>query len=344
MPITNDNQFDDVYIDLIATIIHRGVRKEDRTGTGTMSVFGHQMRFDLSEGFPLITVKKTLWKPIVHELLWFLKGDTNVRYLKEHGVNIWDSWVKEGTAEYRPMTDEEIVKEISTHFGSRAKFWQRGAFERDGKVGYEYMMYNETLEDGVGVPCSPGTTLEELYEETFQRQPKKLTAGELGPVYGAQWRSWPCPKIELIEDQKEKLRYLASGLHYGAWLRSGKARAFVKNESIDQISRVIEMMKSNPDSRRLIVSAWNPALVDEMALPPCHALFQFYCEPLSIGERAELLKKSGSDKIFMSGISGTSDPTISEQMHHSFFDDHGVPQHRLSCHLYQRKSNCAFVA
>ena len=143
-------------------VLEHGNDKGDRTGTGTRSVFGYQMRFNLSEGFPVLTTKKLHLRSIIHELLWFLQGDTNIRYLKENGVSIWDDWA-----------DEE---------------------------------------------------------------------GNLGPVYGYQWRSWPAP----------------DGRH------------------IDQITTVVEQIKNNPNSRRMIVSAWNPALVDDMALPPCHAMFQFY--------------------------------------------------------------------
>src|SRR5690242_17267917 len=150
------------YLDLMRLVLDHGTFKEDRTGTGTKSVFGHQMRFDLSEGFPLVTTKKLHLKSIVHELLWFLAGDTNIKYLNDNGVKIWDEWADEN--------------------------------------------------------------------------------GDLGPVYGHQWRSWPAP----------------DGRH------------------IDQISNLIHMIKTNPDSRRLIVSAWNVAEVGKMALPPCHCLFQFY--------------------------------------------------------------------
>ena len=150
------------YLELMRHVRENGVYKDDRTGTGTYSVFGYQMRYDLSEGFPLVTTKKTFLKGIIHELLWFLSGSTNIKYLVDHDVHIWDEWADEH--------------------------------------------------------------------------------GELGPVYGSQWRSWPGP--------------------------DGK--------TIDQISRVVEDLKTNPDSRRHIVSAWNVAEVDEMALPPCHSLFQFY--------------------------------------------------------------------
>lgn len=150
------------YLDLLRHIRDHGVRKTDRTGTGTLSVFGHQMRFDLSRGFPMVTTKKLHTKSIIYELLWFLRGDTNVQYLREHGVSIWDEWAN----------DE----------------------------------------------------------------------GELGPVYGRQWRSWPTP--------------------------DGKY--------IDQISRSIDLIRRNPDSRRIVVSAWNVGELESMALTPCHALFQFY--------------------------------------------------------------------
>jgi len=150
------------YLDLMQHVLDHGHRKDDRTGTGTLSVFGYQMRYNLADGFPLVTTKKCHLKSIVHELLWFLQGDTNIRYLKENGVSIWDEWADDN--------------------------------------------------------------------------------GNLGPVYGYQWRSWPTP----------------DGRH------------------IDQVAQVIEQIKHNPDSRRLIVSAWNVADVDKMKLPPCHAFFQFY--------------------------------------------------------------------
>ena len=150
------------YLDLMRRVRDHGVRKEDRTGTGTLSVFGHQMRFDLGAGFPLVTTKKLHLKSIIHELIWFLAGDTNTAYLTQHGVSIWDEWADE--------------------------------------------------------------------------------SGNLGPVYGKQWRSWAAPD----------------------------------GRTIDQIAEVVETLKTNPDSRRIIVSAWNPADIPDMALAPCHCLFQFY--------------------------------------------------------------------
>ena len=150
------------YLDLLRRVREHGTKKTDRTGTGTLSVFGHQMRFDLAEGFPLLTTKKLHLKSIIHELIWFLAGDTNIAYLKQHGVRIWDEWADEN--------------------------------------------------------------------------------GDLGPVYGKQWRSW----------------------------------ATMDGHAVDQISEAVELLKTNPDSRRIIVSAWNPGDIPDMALAPCHCLFQFY--------------------------------------------------------------------
>ena len=179
------------YHQLMRRILDEGVKKEDRTGTGTISVFGHQMRFDLSKGFPLITTKKLHLKSIIYELLWFLKGETNIEYLAKHGVRIWDDW-------------------------PYAKFKK--------SIGFK------------------GETITEFAEKIANDPAFAKEYGDLGPVYGYQWRNWPAP----------------DGKH------------------IDQITQLIETIKKNPDSRRMIVSAWNVGQIDQMALPPCHAFFQFY--------------------------------------------------------------------
>ncbi len=201
------------YLNLLTHILENGVKKEDRTGTGTISVFGYQMRFDLNQGFPLLTTKRVPFKLLVaSELLWFIKGDTNIRYLLQHNNHIWDEWAFE-----KFVKSDEYTGPDMTDFGRRAT-----TDEEFAKVLDEQMNdFNEKI----------------LTDDEFASK-----YGDLGPVYGKQWRSWPS----------------ANG------------------ETIDQLTKVIEMIKTNPDSRRLIVSAWNPAEVDEMALPPCHTLFQFY--------------------------------------------------------------------
>ncbi len=190
------------YLDLMRRVRDTGVRKEDRTGTGTLSVFGHQMRFDLADGFPMVTTKKLHLKSIIHELIWFLGGDTSLDYLKKHGVTIWDEWAREVQMEPSRLDD----------------------------LGIDYDAILEARK-GTGEPT---------------------TCLELGPVYGKQWRRWAVP------DKKDE---------------SGN---FVPQPPIDQIDELIETLKCDPDSRRMIVSAWNPADIPDMALAPCHCLFQFY--------------------------------------------------------------------
>ena len=354
------------YLDLVRKLLEEGKYKEDRTGTGTYSVFGAQMRFNLSDGFPLLTTKHTHIKPIIHELLWFLKGETNIRYLKENGVNIWDQWVKPGTEEYRPMTDEEMKAAI---------------IKADRKLGsnpdreYKFTQLEEDNPILCEICCSPNDNfieikykqqggLEEIYSGLHGgKEPRVLIAGELGPVYGSQWRSWPNPKIELIEDQEEKARYMASGLTYVDWLASGQAKAHVKNESIDQISNLIETLKKNPDSRRLIVSAWNPAEVDNMALPPCHSLFQFYsCDRDWSDIVVDLInsdvviddeyaidhhRRVTEDMKSLIWVNGWEKAENGEGYRHPDYhkvsfeiaQKYGIPTRKLSCQLYQRSAD-----
>ena len=200
------------YLQLCRTILENGTDKGDRTGTGTRSIFGHQMRFDLSEGFPLLTTKKTAFRLIVSELLWFIKGDTNVRTLIAEKNPIWDEWAFE-----KYVKSEEYSGPDMTDFGRRAA--------KDPE-------FKEILNE----------EMDKFREKVLSDDRFAEAYGDLGPVYGRQWRSWP----------------------------DGRGG------TIDQLKNVIESIRNNPDSRRHIVSAWNPAEVEDMALPPCHTLFQFY--------------------------------------------------------------------
>lgn len=220
------NKNDSGYLIALAAVLSHGKKRTDRTGTGTLSHFGMQMRFDLSETFPLLTSKKVHWPSVVHELLWFLKGDTNIKYLNDNGVKIWDAWADEN--------------------------------------------------------------------------------GDLGPVYGAQWRNWECPGVGVV---------------------------------IDQIADLVYNLKNDPFSRRHIISAWNPAVLPDpddspqanasrglQALPPCHTLFQFYVEELTLEEREE---------IYDGQLLGSKD----EDFRHQVLDRNGVPRLGLSCQLYQRSAD-----
>lgn len=208
------------YLNLLRHILRQGRVKSDRTGTGTASVFGYQMRFPLSTHFPLLTTKKVHTRSIIYELLWFLNGDTNIKYLKDNGVSIWDEWADEN--------------------------------------------------------------------------------GDLGPIYGSQWRTWPTNE----------------GSH------------------IDQIANVMQSLQNNPFSRRHIVSAWNPSQVDSMAIPPCHTMFQFYVDELSLYERVELYKTMQSR-----GEAPECDLSDSEQSVQDKLTAMSVPTLRLSCQLYQRSAD-----
>jgi thymidylate synthase len=474
------------YLDLLRIIRENGVYKQDRTGTGTYSVFGHQMRFDLSNNqFPLVTTKKTHLKSIIHELLWFLQGDTNIRYLKANGVKIWDDWVKPETAEYVDLGYGELRAAIKKHFNvehllgidSKDQEVDVDCKTGDGKILFYITdkLWKECLE--YNDPAKPEINF--AHGEAYVRiakfygiETKKLVAGELGPVYGSQWRSWsttndrPMTEHEMlteignyndadrsiyvdqiesgrlwhtaIEELKKELisRFKGHGVesigevlvlepaqHHGvthqidenkvvnflvtkefaasmqlegmeideaiwkslkvvaqfygidtkvlidptnansweleieetirrairheeqygpATLEQCYEKAFNKKPVIaeksvvDQIANLISQLKNNPDSRRLIVSAWNPAEVDQMALPPCHCLFQFYTEELTVEERERLAAGRGIVLDWMEDVCNP-DPNAA-------LDKAGVPTRKLSCQLYQRKSNCALIA
>ncbi|WP_323702363.1 thymidylate synthase [Mammaliicoccus sp. Dog046] len=206
------NNFDHAYHDLCKKVLEQGDSKDDRTGTGTISIFGHQMRFDLSEGFPLLTTKKVSFKLIATELLWFIKGDTNIRYLLQYKNNIWNEW-----AFKKWIESEDYEGPDMTDFGRRSLV--------DDAFNEQYKEQLAIFKSNI------------LNDDEFM-----LKYGDLGNVYGKQWRDW--------KDQH--------------------------GQSVDQLQTLIENIKQNPNSRRHIISAWNPTEIDSMALPPCHTLFQFY--------------------------------------------------------------------
>lgn len=423
------------YKNLIETILKDGNYRGDRTGTGTKSIFGHQMRFDLSEGFPLVTGKKTILRSVIHELLWFLQGSTNIKYLKDNDVSIWDDWIlpvnNPGKSfDLRPLIEvppRTIVEERSEYHGDfstngicaprgsmedklrgswvkmmkrcydtshhryeyygakgifvssswhdvnnfindvkslpnwklKAENWNDYELDKDY---YSSDMYSKdtcvwlhteennfytslsfpikiidnsgkesifiTLNEASRQIGIPSTTLSRFISDglpstlkgdnkkyegwTFTKYKSKnplryaFSFGNLGPVYGKQWRSWP----DMFE-YEGKIVYTAP--------------------HIDQISNVINDIKNNPLSRRLIVTAWNPAEIDSMALPPCHCLFQFYCFRLSEKERLQIYANRRYDE---DGLHKTYVAPSSESM-----DDLGIPVYKLSCQLYQRSAD-----
>lgn len=246
------NKLDLDYQNLLQDILDNGIKKEDRTGTGTLSVFGRIIRHDMKTGFPAVTTKRLYFKGIVTELLWFLRGDTNIKYLVDNGCNIWNgdsyqNYLKE-TVDLNPLSQEEFIDKIKN---------------------------------------------DEEFSDRF---------GDLGPIYGKQWRSW------------ENYQY-----EYGN---------IVGDNSIDQIQNIINDLKTNPDSRRLMVSAWNPAHLKYQVLPPCHYGFQVYTRDFSLDERLDLMRKRTRD--------GTVDY---DNRHHVFLDFHNIPKRAISLMFNMRSTD-----
>ncbi|EBZ2963311.1 thymidylate synthase [Salmonella enterica subsp. enterica serovar Enteritidis] len=239
------------YQDLMAEVFAKGTPKKDRTGTGTLSIFGHQMRFNLQEGFPLVTTKRCHLRSIIHELLWFLKGDTNIQYLKDNGVTIWDEWADKN--------------------------------------------------------------------------------GDLGPVYGKQWRAWTAHDEVHTGNKK-----IIAEMEEDGWEEAGYREAsMLLTKDIDQIAKVMDQLKNDPDNRRIIVSAWNVADLDDMALAPCHAFFQFYTREMSLDERVQWAEENDNE-LWSDYIHATF---VDENTRLGWLDKAGVPTRKLSCQLYQRSAD-----
>ena len=278
------------YLELLQNVLDKGHEKGDRTGTGTTSIFGAQMRFNLQEGFPLVTTKKVHMRSIIHELLWFLKGDTNVKYLQDNGVKIWDAWAL--------PRDEVVVEEMSRP--DRASWAIREGYSHNDPEGFYKYLNGLGLEsadrylDELGVPRS--------------RERVVRNEGELGPIYSKQWRDWVGP----------------DGQHH------------------DQISNVIEQLINDPDSRRIIVSAWNVGELDQMALMPCHSFFQFYTRELSIDERLSWVKKNHPEtnkQMFVERPPEVREQGTELEYYSAKLEEYKAPKRTLSCQLYMRSSD-----
>ncbi len=295
------------YRNLLKTIYENGRVKSDRTGVGTVSIFGHQMRFDLSKGFPLVTMKQTFVKGVVAELLWMIKGDTNAQTLIDQGVHIWDEW----------MVPEDIVEEVPLEGYERVSLYcQKTGNGVSETVKRLSEMDFRALQDD---PMSSKTGAEFLDSQDIPRTKTivKVKKGSLGPVYGHQWRHWP--------------NYRTGG-------------------TIDQLAEAIDLLKNKPTSRRIIVSAWNPADNPDESVPPhvnaangyaalnsCHSFFQFMAEPLTLAER---MKHDGTyDFVINKTLTEQDIEILTESL-----DFRNAPKYRLSCQLYQRKRDCALAA
>lgn len=249
------------YLALMQDILDNGVVKKDRTGVGTLSVFGRQLRFDLKEGFPLVTTKKVHLKSIIHELLWFLNADTNVKYLQENGVKIWNEWANE--------------------------------------------------------------------------------EGNLGPVYGKQWREWRDCKVVECHDVGRTQQLMQRGYKYIGNVKEDGTTYLVYEKAHDQISKVIQQLREDPDSRRIIVSAWNVGDLDDMALNPCHNYFQFYTTEMSLLERLDWYEVNEPEKFVAAPLINHEDIDDEDRLHETL-DREGIPRRKLSCFFLMR-SNDVFL-
>jgi thymidylate synthase len=306
------NKLDKQYQDLLQDILDNGVEKKDRTGTGTISVFGRQIRHKMSEGFPLLTTKKMPFKTIVTELLWFLRGDTNIKFLVDNNCHIWDgdtyknyesNWLKENPPFAGPYTDpcltqEEFINKIKT----------------DDEFASEW--------------------------------------GSLGPIYGNQWRSWGKKNVVNYDlenvkssDKVKVMDLIRNGSDYSKYA----VKVTYQNNSIDQIQNLINDLKTNPDSRRLMVNAWNVGELDKMTLPPCHYGFQVYTRELSLEERLCIADKF-NPLIREDCLTKTHHPDETEELklvyRHEFLDSLGpnvVPQRRAISLMWNQRSVDTFL-
>ena len=281
------NNLDKQYQDLLKSILDYGVEKKDRTGTGTKSIFGYTIRHKMSDGFPLLTTKKMAWKTMVTELLWFLRGDTNIKYLVDNDCHIWDG----DAFKYYTKKVNEII---------------------DGYKCGDIM----GMQDHIEKLFSDSDKLTPLTMDEFINKIKTDDEfakewGELGPIYGKQWRSWNTKQFESLNDGNFGHRY--------------------NDVRIDQIQNLINDLKTNPDSRRLMVSAWNVGELDQMVLPPCHYGFQVYTRELSFEERIVWMKDNSPTREIILPQNLGADFSMDE-----FFEPYGVPTRAISLMWNQR--------
>jgi thymidylate synthase len=263
------NKLDKQYTDLLQDILDNGVTKSDRTGTGTLSVFGRQIRHKMSDGFPLLTTKKMAWKTMVTELLWFLRGDTNIKYLVDNGCHIWDGDAYKNYLKHTITGVENGLDRIKGHLDNCLVEFE-GSYEHFTNPSFAYGFRPHTKEEFINKI------------KTDDEFAKKW--GDLGPIYGKQWRNWGRKNVTNYDlkdvkgsDQPKVVKAIKNGedvTKYGVKIE-------YQNNSIDQIANLINDLKTNPDSRRLMVNAWNVGELDQMVLPPCHYSWQVYTRELS---------------------------------------------------------------
>lgn len=357
------------YLHTVDIVKRFGVHKGDRTGTGTQSRFGHQARYSLRNNqLPVVTTKKVHLPSVIHELIWMLSGSTRVDYLIENGVRIWNEWVKPETAVYRAMFPDEVRKALKPKIGDRhllvfvygeprrIKVTPRDAYiedltdeqTHDFKQQFtdeqfavaEYVVevtpqdWRTASTPGFKEASAPNLIPYEydqrLYRLIFESEPQKLVGGDLGAVYGKTWRDLEDTRViskqEWADYENRKFEFVVD--IPGSSMETDRC---VVTRRIDQIQDIIDQLKNNPDSRRIIVCAWAPQLVDEQALPPCHSFFQFWTRELSREERFELLEKAQPETY--NYLKDNENYLIEAA------DINDIPKRAISCQLYQRSTD-----
>lgn len=349
------NNPDLLYNILLHSIKEDGVDRPTRTGIASRSLFGRMMRFDIRDGrLPLYSIKKVFTKGIIHELLWMLSGDTNVRYLNENGVTIWNSWVKKGTEEYEPMSDEDIIAGLIKFYEEEGGYEKVDITLADAGT-LEYTYFQEPRGEVEVHVTIDREHLRSVYTHLTGKEPVVLMGGELPKIYQHQWRRWEDTRVI---DTADTIDYMKRG--YSAVVHIDEYSTVMRRE-IDQIKNVIEGLKKDPYGRRHIVSAWNVAEIEEMALPPCHSLFQFYARPLSFIERLSTARRKFDPElppkrleltgqlvehdldavsvlaVTLDEIATLAETSEDEAMHR--LDALSIPRDALSCALYMRSND-----
>ena len=321
---------DEKYHHQLLDILEHGSDKADRTGVGSCSVFGRQHRFSLANyTLPIITTKKVFTRGALHELIWMISGKTKIGYLKANDVNIWDSWIDPATAVYDPLTFKERLQ-LFLENGSKEKIAifskvLHGVLMPESTELKDSLILGNTIR--VTWPLDLQPKLKEMLD-LHNVPTEKLVDGDLPEIYQKQWRHWEDTRIIPNADVGS---YVERGYTYIGDIENTD-QAVVKRE-IDQLKNVIQQLRENPDSRRIIVSAWNPAVLDTVALPPCHALFQFFSESMTLGERLLWVARNKPAVIEHINAGADEEETI------RVLDACSVPKRKLSCQLYQRSAD-----
>jgi thymidylate synthase len=303
------NKLDKQYTDILQDILDNGITKSDRTGTGTISVFGRQIRHNMKDGFPLLTTKKMAWKTMVTELLWFLRGDTNIKFLVDNGCHIWNGDAYKNYLKHTITGVENGLDRIKGYLDNCLVEFE-GSYEHFTNPSFAYGFRPHTQEEFINKIKT---------DDEFAKQ-----WGELGPIYGKQWRSWAKFNEKVYTKQ---VREVPEGGRF-AETRNVNWVGGSEVVYIDQIANLINDLKTNPDSRRLMVSAWNVGELDQMVLPPCHYGFQVYTRELSLEERRKLVTREMFNQIYNGGGPDT--------LSHSEIDQWNVPTRAISLMWNQR--------